>query len=324
MTLLLNGSPIQFFHPKRGLRQGDPISPYLFIVCMEVLSRLINRKVEEGLIKGFCLNPHTPPLHHLFFANDIFLMGKCSIDEAFYFKGCLDDFCHWSDQSFNSQKSNIFFNRSANRQVAGLVTTLMGFSRIKPDSAYLGLPLFRSGKVKDFYFLVDWLDAKLAGWKAKILSKAKKLVLIKSVVSSLPTYVMQTVKISASICSKLDARIRSFWWGYSSNSRKLLCLKAWDSICKPKACGGLGLRKMGDFNRALLAEWGWNLLTNATSLYLSVLRSRYIQYDRFFDILKKIGDSPFWKVIIDIRNLLVDGACYVVGDGNSIDLWKDP
>ncbi|KAL5575198.1 hypothetical protein UlMin_016897 [Ulmus minor] len=92
----------------------------------------------------------------------------------------------------------------------------------------------------------------------------------------------------SSICSKLDARIRSFWWG------------------------------------ALLAKWGWNLLTNATSLCVSVLCSRYIQYDRFFDIPKKIGDSPFWKAILDIKNLLADGACYVMGDGNSIDPWKDP
>ncbi|KAL5561293.1 hypothetical protein UlMin_031040 [Ulmus minor] len=121
---------------------------------------------------------------------------------------------------------------------------------------------------------------------------------------------MQIVKIPASICSKLDARIRSFWWGFSLNSRKPLCLKAWDSICKPKVCGGLGLRKMGEFNRALLAKWGLNLLTNATSLCLSVLHSRYIQYDHFFDIPKKIGDSPFWKAILDIRNLLADGACY--------------
>ncbi|KAL5561645.1 hypothetical protein UlMin_031392 [Ulmus minor] len=200
----------------------------------------------------------------------------------------------------------------------------MGFSRIKPDSAYLGLPLFRTGKDKDFYFLIDRLDAKLARWKAKILSKAKKLVLIKYVAFTLPTYVMQTMRLLATICSKLDARIRSFWWSSSSESRKLLCLKAWDSLCKPKSCGGLGFRKMDEFNRAILARWGWNIFTNANSLCLSVLRPRYIQYDRFLDILKKVGDLLFWKDILDIRNLLVDGACYVMGNGDSIDPYKDP
>ena len=83
MTLILNGSPFNSFSPKRGLRQGDPISPYLFILCMEVLSRLINRKAEEGLIKGFRLSRHSPAINHLFFADDVFLLGKCSINEAF-------------------------------------------------------------------------------------------------------------------------------------------------------------------------------------------------------------------------------------------------
>ncbi|KAL5541761.1 hypothetical protein UlMin_009471 [Ulmus minor] len=163
MTLILNGSPFNSFKPKRGLRQGDPISPYLFILCMEVLSRLINRKAEEGLIKGFRLSRHTPAINHLFFADDVFLVGKCSINEAFYFKSCLDEFCGWSGQSFNSQKSNIFFNRAANRQVSNLITAMMGFSQILPSSSYLGLPMFRSRKVTDFNFLVEMLDSKLAG-----------------------------------------------------------------------------------------------------------------------------------------------------------------
>ncbi|KAL5575727.1 hypothetical protein UlMin_017426 [Ulmus minor] len=97
MTLMLNGAAFQSFRPNRGLRQGDPISPYLFILCMEVLSRLINQKVSAGHIAGFKLDHHTPALHHLFFADDIFLMGKCTVNEAFYFKDCLDTFCSCPD-----------------------------------------------------------------------------------------------------------------------------------------------------------------------------------------------------------------------------------
>ncbi|KAL5546790.1 hypothetical protein UlMin_006477 [Ulmus minor] len=155
MTLILNGSPFNSFKPKRGIRQGDPISPYLFILCMEVLSRLINRKAEEGLLKGFRLSRRTPAINHLFFADNVFLLGKFSINEAFYFKSCLNEFCNWSSQSFNSQKSNIFFNRAANRQVSNLITAMIGFSQILPNSLYLGLPMFRSGKAADFNFLVE-------------------------------------------------------------------------------------------------------------------------------------------------------------------------
>ena len=104
---------------------------------------------------------------------------------------------------------------------------MMGFSRISPKSVYVGLPLFWSSQIKD---LVEQLDSKLVCWKARTLSKAKKLVLIKYVALALPIYVMQTTQIPVSICSKLNNRIRSFWWGSPSNGRKTLCLKAWDAL----------------------------------------------------------------------------------------------
>ncbi|KAL5564513.1 hypothetical protein UlMin_027677 [Ulmus minor] len=244
MTLLLNRAHVRSFFPKCGLRQGDPLSPYLFILCMEVLSRLINKKVTDGFIFGFKISRHSPTLHYLFFADDVFLMGKCSVNEAFYFK--------------------------------------------------------------------------------ETLSKAKKLILIKSIALAVSTYSMQTVKIPTAICSKLDARIKSFWWGPSSNDRKPMCLKAWDALCKPKSLGGLGFRRIRDFNLALLSKWGWNILTGQNYLCLLVLRARYLQHFQFFEASSKAGHSNFWKSIFSLKELIREGACYVVGDGCSIDPWKDP
>src|SRR5690606_31495566 len=109
MNVMLNGSLFQSFHPKRGLRQGDPISLYLF---MDVLSRLINSKVESGFIKCFSMARGIPPLHHVLFAGDVFLFGKATSMEATQFKDCLDTFCSWSGKTFNSHKSNIFFNQN--------------------------------------------------------------------------------------------------------------------------------------------------------------------------------------------------------------------
>ncbi|KAL5553671.1 hypothetical protein UlMin_041072 [Ulmus minor] len=274
MTLLLNGAPVHNFSPKRGLRQGDPLSPYLFILAMEVLSRVINQKVEADLISGFRIGRHTPPIHHLFFTDDMFLLGKCTLNEAVHFKDCLDQFCSWSGQTFNALKSNIFFNNSANSRVAGRITGMMGFSKIAPNSVYLGLPLFRSGKIKDFDFLVEQLDSKLAGWKSRTLSKAKRVVLIQSIALVLPLYTMQTTKIP------------------------LL----------PKSCGGLGFRRMKDVNVAILSNWGWKILSGVSSLCLSILRARYLHHNCLFDTQAKAGDSPFWKSVIASVNLLKEGT----------------
>ncbi|KAL5563120.1 hypothetical protein UlMin_032867 [Ulmus minor] len=323
MTLMLNGAAFQSFRPKRGLRQGDPISPYMLILCMEVLSRLINQKVSSGLVAGFKLDRHTPALHHLFFADDIFLMGKCTVNEAFYFKDCLDTFCSWSGQSFNPRKSNIFFSSKASRQSSGLIATLMGFDKIPTSSAYLGLPLLRSGRSKDFNFLVEKLDSKLDGWKSRVLSKAKRLVLIKSIALALPVYTMQSMKLSNSICSKLDAIIRNFWWS-ASKSTKPLCLKAWAEVSQPKQWGGLGFRRMKDLNLSLLAKWAWKLVQGQNSLCCSILNARYLLHTKFLQASQSRGDSPFWKAVMATKDIIRSGSCYLVGNNESIDIWEDP
>ncbi|KAL5583365.1 hypothetical protein UlMin_015807 [Ulmus minor] len=109
---------------------------------------------------------------------------------------------------------------------------------------------------------------------------------------------MQSTKISASVCAKLDARIRSFWWGYSRNGRNSICLKAWDALCRPKSCGGIGFRKMADFNKVLLSKWGWNMICGTKSFCLDILCSCYLLGENFLDAIVKPTHSPFWKDFI--------------------------
>ena len=80
---------------------------------------------------------------------------------------------------------------------------------------------------------------------------------------------------------------------------------------------------MLDFNKALLAKWGWSLLVCNKFLCLDTLRARYLYNISFFDALPQAGDSGLWKAILSLRDIIREGACYVVGDGRSIDPWKD-
>ncbi|KAL5562072.1 hypothetical protein UlMin_031819 [Ulmus minor] len=104
------------------------------------------------------------------------------------------------------------------------------------------------------------------------------------------------------VCSKMDACIRSFWWGHSSN----------------------GFQKLKDFNAALLSKWGWKLVTNEESFCFSILKAHYLRHFDFFDDIPKIRDSCFWKSILATKSLIKEGACLIMGDGASIDPWKDP
>ena len=73
--ILLNGNPYGFFRPERGIRQGNPLSLFLFILAVDVLARLINKEASQHKIKGFKLAPDLMPITHLQFANDLFIFA---------------------------------------------------------------------------------------------------------------------------------------------------------------------------------------------------------------------------------------------------------
>jgi hypothetical protein len=95
-SILLNGSPFGFISPGRGLRQGDPLSPFLFILGSEVLSRLLFKEERNGSIHGLRIARNCPAIHHLLFADDLLLFGKASVSVAASFNSCLVKYCRWS------------------------------------------------------------------------------------------------------------------------------------------------------------------------------------------------------------------------------------
>lgn len=120
-------------------------------------------------------------------------------------------------------------------------------------SKYLGVNFkFRGGRVADFQFLVEKLNSKLQGWKVKLLSQASRTTLISTVLQSMPLYTFSCFKVPETICDKLDAITRAFWWGHDPGICKLHLIN-WNEVCKPKKEGGVGLKKFKPMNQAMLA-----------------------------------------------------------------------
>ena len=78
------------FSASRGLQNGDPLSPYLFIIMAEGLGRFIKSQVGRGLIQGWSWNDSLPSYSHLQFVDDIVLMGMARVSEAINFRRALD------------------------------------------------------------------------------------------------------------------------------------------------------------------------------------------------------------------------------------------
>ena len=103
------------------------------------------------------------------------------------------------------------------------------------------------------------------------------------------------------ICSKVDSALKRCWWGVSSSGKTRLALTPWDKICQPKKCGGLGLRKMQDMNRALLAKWGWLLLSDDKAIWANILRAKYLKKNNFLDVPSRRGTSTFWSNLLKVE-----------------------
>jgi hypothetical protein len=188
-SILVNGGISKKFMPTRGLRQGDPLSPYLFILCQEVLSRLIDREFFKGAIKGVKMNVAGPAFTHVMYADDIMLFAKANSSEVKILDDCLETYCEWSGQRINRNKSGIIFSKLVQRDKRREVKELLAMNKIQPNATYLGAPLFQStSRIKDFKFLQEKLESRLLGWRSKALSWAGRATMIRSVALALPSY----------------------------------------------------------------------------------------------------------------------------------------
>ena len=107
-SILVNGVPSGITTPTRGIRQGDPLSPFLFILMADGLGRSISAAKDVNSIKGLCGTPDGASHSHQQFVDDTMLMGYPSVQEASRFRKCLDQFCNASGLEVNAQKSQVF------------------------------------------------------------------------------------------------------------------------------------------------------------------------------------------------------------------------
>lgn len=139
-SVLLNGSPQEEFKPLRGIRQGDPLSPYLFLLCVEGLSTLLKGEESQNYISSIRINDHCPTLTHLIFADDSLIFFKASKEEAVRVKGVLETYEKASDQKINLEKSVFMTSQNTDDSRAEEINTILGVKRSKCLGLYLGLP----------------------------------------------------------------------------------------------------------------------------------------------------------------------------------------
>ena len=323
-SILLNGQPSRRFLPSRGLRQGDPLSPFLFILCAEGLSVLLRDAELKKEIHGIKIGKKVEPISHLFFADDSLLFIRANDEEV---EKVLDIFSIYeaaSGQKLNMEKSEVSFSRNIEPQKKELLQMKLSFKAVDEHDKYLGLPTYvGSSKKQVFKSIQERIMKKLKGWKEGFLSQAGREVLIKAVAQAIPMYSMQCFTIPVSILHEMERLCRNFYWGQRGSERKTAWI-AWEKLYASKKEGGLGMRNMQMFNKALLAKQGWRVMTNPDSLMAKTLKNKYFPNASFMEAKLSSTASYTWRSILSARDIIARGAIKVVGEGRSIDVWKDP
>ncbi|KAA3460795.1 reverse transcriptase [Gossypium australe] len=323
MQILWNGVPSRSFKLIRGIRQGCPLSPYLFVLCMEWLAHLINSEINTGKWQPIKLSRSGPALSHLFFADDLVIFCNAEMDQARLLKETLRHFCDLSVHKINARKSHIFFSKGVDTSLSDQISQLYGFQKVLNLGNYLGVPLLHDRVTKStLNFVIEKVRSKLQKWEARKLSLAGRITLAQSVLLTIPSYFMQSLAIPKGVCDELEKIARQFIWGGAAGNTKIT-LVGWDSICQPRTYGGLGLRHLQDHNNSFLMKIGFNLVTRKDALWVQVLRSKYGWKDQLPESILKSQSSHLWKSLSKVWPLLRENLMWSVGDGSTISGWKD-
>ncbi|MCH80102.1 LINE-1 reverse transcriptase like [Trifolium medium] len=228
LAVLVNGCSTEEINIQRGLKQGDPLAPFLFLLVVERLSGTI-RKAELGVFKGFKVGNNGLSVSHLQYADDTLFLGEATVENPWTLKTVLRCFELASGLKVNFAKSSVM----------GVNVSI------------------------DFLNLAE-----------RFISLGGRVVLLKSVLNSIPIFYLSFLKMPVKVWKQIVRLQRNFLWGGASQNRKIAWV-SWDKVCRPKNCGGLGIRDLHAVNLALLGKWRWRVIVGDQGIWRDIILARY-------------------------------------------------
>ena len=333
ISVLVNGSPTDEFVAQKGIKQGDPLAPFLFLIAAEGLTGLTKKAEVAGGLSGFKVSENLS-ISLLQFADDTLFLCDGSESSVWCLKAILRSFELVSGLKINFTKSNVI-GINVDPVVLNGISSFMSCKVGELPFKFLGVPIGGNPRRESMWReVIESVRARLSQWRSLKLSMGGRLSLINSVLASLPLYLFSMFKAPKKVLRELEKIQRNFLWGGNEEQKKISWVK-WSQVCKPKCEGGLGVKNLYLFNLALLAKWRWRLLDGThTTLWKSVLVERY-GYDRpwFGQPLTSSAtrnSSLWWRDLALLGKDSSIGSDWFkevvkkrIGNGSSVKFWLD-
>lgn len=315
----MNGDLAGYFQSARGLRQGCSLSPYLFVLCMNILSKKIDKAATERKFK-FHPRCHSLSLTHLCFADDLMVFVEGSKDSIEGALAVFYEFAAWSGLKISLEKSTIYM---AGVPVEEKSRILSDFPFAVGDLPvrYLGLPLMSQAmRSQDYQPLVEKIRGRINTWTTRFLSYAGRLMLIKSVLMSIVNFWSAAFRLPGQCIKEIEQLCSAFLW--SGPSLKTTGAKvAWRDVCKEREEGGLGIRALKDVNKVSSLKLIWRLLTG-DSLWSKWIKTNILKDKSFWEVkINSQCGSWMWRKLLKLREVAKSFYRKEIGNGRHTSFW---
>jgi hypothetical protein len=252
--VLLNGVPGKSVRCKRGVRQGDPLSPLLFMLAVDLLQSIVNKAFQANILKHPLSKDFGQDYPIVQYADDTLVILPADAVRLWTLKSLICSFADSTGLKVNYNKSFLVPVNVENEKATHLARTI-GYQVAEMPFTYLGLPFGTTRPaVEDFLPFLNRIERRMLGLN-RLLSYQGKLILVNSILSALPTFYMCSLKMPISILDQADKCRKHSFWNRGDVNRKGGCLVAWKKATRPKNQGGLGVIDLRAHNKALLLKF---------------------------------------------------------------------
>ncbi|XP_058757171.1 uncharacterized protein LOC131630409 [Vicia villosa] len=296
----INGRVTQSMQARRGLRQGDPISPLLFVIMMEYSNKILVKMHRESDFK-FHAKCKKIGLTNLTFADDILLFCRGDVASVQKMISIVKKFSDSTGLIINPRKCKVFCG-GVDRDTQTMISRITEFDVGQLPMKYLGIPITSSRlNIHHYLPLIDKITQRMKHWTSKLLSYAGRILLIKSIILPITQYWMQCLPLPQFVIDKIDTMCKTFvWTGNTATSRKSPV--AWTTMCKPKRQGGQGIVNLTLWNMITLLKCLWNLCCKADNMLVKWIHMVYLKGQEVMNA--HIIQSCSWTIkrILELRN----------------------